>query len=81
MKGEPVKKAEQLVTEGIARWRIIDKLLTDAPTLIVLKPGEILMPNPRAVEMIQLGYARRKAREARQKVIDQLLKNAQRRKL
>ena len=30
LKGEPVKKAEQLVTEGIARQRIIDKLLKNA---------------------------------------------------
>ena len=62
-KGEPVKKAKQL---------------TDAPTLIVLKPGEILMPNPPPFKIIQRGSAKRKAREAQQKIIDRLLRDAHR---
>jgi len=52
---KPVKKAEQLIAEGIARQKIIDKLLTDAPTPIVLRPGETLIGYPTPDEMIRQG--------------------------
>ncbi len=70
---------------AIARQRQIDKLSKDAPTSFLLNP-DAMKQYPIAMEIIrfaslQYEYARerRKARQARQKIIDRLLKDAHRR--
>ena len=73
------------MTQHERRQRQIDKLLDSAPRRIDMRPGELMgNPWPIPVEIIRFAnlerqYAKRRAKQAHQRIIDELLADAHRR--